>query len=164
MIPVRVMENFKKPILGRVPPCRLWPSTRVIHYPVQHYMCTLFHFSYFRAMCITDQSKVIRKKIILYGGNFNTTSLYNQKVDVHHVNRSKAEELGARRLQRPKIFQLGKKFFLVFSMNQAILIHLPKFCFLAFFGLVAFIKAKRPKFFTVCQITFYFPSNKQIKI
>ena len=31
------------------------------------------------------------------GGNFNTTSLYNQKVDVHHANRSKAEELGARR-------------------------------------------------------------------
>ena len=115
-------------------------------------------------LLIFYQSKVIRKKIILYGGNFNTTSLYNQKVDVHHVNRSKAEELGARRLQRPKIFQLGKKFFLVFSMNQAILIHLPKFCFLAFFGLVAFIKAKRPKFFTVCQITFYFPSNKQIKI
>ena len=108
-----------------------------------------------------QQSKVIRKKIILYGGNFNTTSLYNQKVDVHHVNRSKAEELGARRLQRPKIFQLGKKIFLVLSMNQAILIHLPKFCFLAFFGLVAFIKAKRPKFFTVCQITFYFPSNNQ---
>ena len=48
--------------------------------------------------------KLSEKKIILYGGNFNTTSLHNQKVDVHHKKRSKAEELGAKRLQRPKKF------------------------------------------------------------
>ena len=40
--------------------------------------------------------KLSEKKIILYGGNFNTTSLHNQKVDVHHKKRSKAEELGAK--------------------------------------------------------------------
>jgi len=57
------------------------------------------------------------KKFILYGGNFNTISLCNQKVDVHHIKRSKAKELGAIRPQRPKIFWLGKKFFLVFFMN-----------------------------------------------
>ena len=112
----------------------------------------------------SEQSNVFRKKFILYGGNFNTISLYNQKVDVPHIKRSKAKELGAIRPQRPKIFWLGKIFFLVFSMNQAILIHLAKFNFLAFFGLVAFMKAIRPKIFTVCKITFYSPSNKQIKI
>ena len=52
-----------------------------------------------------------QKKIIFYGGNFNTISLYNQKVDVHHIKRSKAKELGAIRPQRPKIFWLGKNFF-----------------------------------------------------
>ena len=57
------------------------------------------------------------KKIILYGGDFDTISLYNQKVDVHHIKRSKAKELGAIRPQRPKFFWLGKNFFLVFSMN-----------------------------------------------
>ena len=35
---------------------------------------------------------------------------------------------------------------------------------ISFFGLVAFMKAIRPKIFTVCKITFYSPSNKQIKI
>ena len=35
------------------------------------------------------------KKIIFYGGNFNTSSLYNQKVDIHHKKWSKAKELTA---------------------------------------------------------------------
>ena len=38
------------------------------------------------------------------------------------------------------------------------------FRFLAFFGLVAFIKAQRPNFFVVSQITFHFASNEYIRI
>ena len=51
------------------------------------------------------------KKIHLYGGNFNTSSLYNQKVYVNHIKRSKAKGLGAIRPQRRKNFWLGKIFF-----------------------------------------------------
>ena len=64
------------------------------HDPYSTYLCTTYRYSRVK----------LSEKNNLYGRNFNTTSLYNQKVDVHHVNRSKAEELGARRLQRPKIF------------------------------------------------------------
>ena len=48
-----------------------------------------------------------KKKIIFYGGNFNTIFLFNQKVDVHHIKRSKDKELGAIRPQRPKFFLAG---------------------------------------------------------
>ena len=34
---VRVMANLKKTVLGRVPPFLVFPGTRVIHYPLQHY-------------------------------------------------------------------------------------------------------------------------------
>ena len=51
------------------------------------------------------------KPTYIYGGNFNTSFLYNQKGDVCHLKRSKAKGLGARRPQRPNSFWLGKIFF-----------------------------------------------------
>ena len=47
------------------------------------------------------------KKIHLYGGNFNTSFLYNQKVYVNHIKRSKAKGLEARSKKASK----AKNFF-----------------------------------------------------
>ena len=74
--------------------------------------CTSWSGKKFLPMkCIVFQQSNVFKKIHLYGGNFNTSSLYNQKVYVNHIKRSKAKGLGAIRPQRRKNFWLGKIFF-----------------------------------------------------
>ena len=97
------------------------------------------------------------KKIHLYGGNFNTSSLYNQKVYVNHIKRSKAKGLGAIRPQRRKNFWLGKIFFSFlheFGYSDS-------FAKISFFDLYEGHKAK---IFHCLQNNFFFPSIKQIKI
>jgi len=51
-----------------------------------------------------NRVKLSEKKTFFMAGILIQPPFITQKVDVHHANRSKAEELGARRLQRPKIF------------------------------------------------------------
>ena len=60
--------------------------------------------------------------------------------------------------------QAGQKNFIGFLAELDHSDSFGKISFFGLFGLLAFIKAKRPKIFVVCPITFNFASNKQIKI